>query len=140
MTAALAVVIIGIALIAVIVIAIYGRSGLAPGQASISWGRFVRYLVLLGLMIVVAFGLAGLLARALDHTTPLEPRGSSDVLLSWALVLVGAPLLVAMSTWIRRRLDAETGERRSLGWAFYLSVSQLLALAAVMVASFDILL
>ena len=90
MTAALAVVIIGIALIAVIVIAIYGRSGLAPGQASISWGRFVRYLVLLGLMIVVAFGLAGLLARALDHTTPLEPRGSSDVLLSWALVLVGA--------------------------------------------------
>ncbi len=42
MTAALAVVIIGAALLVVIAAAVYGRSGLVPGQASISLGRFSR--------------------------------------------------------------------------------------------------
>lgn len=111
MTAALAVVIIGAALLVVIAAAVYGRSGLVPGQASISLGRFSRYLALLGLMLVVAFGLSGLLAEALVHATNLEPRGSSDVTLDGAFILAGAPLLVAMTTWIRRRLDAEPGER-----------------------------
>ena len=123
----------------VVVRAVQGRSGLAPGQASISLRRFFQYAVLLGLLIVVANGLEGFLTEALENRTRLAGNGSVDVALPGAFIVVGGPLFVLMITRIRRRLHSEPGERDSLGWAFYLSVSQLVALAVLMVVGFRIL-
>lgn len=131
--------IIPLALIVVVVRAVQGRSGLAPGQASISLRRFFQYAVLLGLLIVVANGLEGFLTEALENRTRLAGNGSVDVALPGAFIGVGGPLFVLMITRIRRRLHSEPGERDSLGWAFYWSVSQLVALAVLMVVGFRIL-
>jgi hypothetical protein len=124
--------IIFIALIVVIVRAIQGRSDLGGGGASVSLRRFFQYVVLLGLMIVVALGLAGLLAEALPESGTIARRGSADVARALAFTVVGGPLFVGMAVWTRRRLEADPNERDSLGWTFYLTVSLLIGLAVVM--------
>lgn len=130
--------IIPIALIVVIVRAFKGRSGLPGDSPTVVLRRFFQYVVLLGLMSIVAFGLAGLVAEALPESNTIVKRGS-DLARPLAFLVVGGPLLVAMTFWTRRRLEAEPGERESLGWAFYLTVSLLIALAVVMTVGVQVL-
>ena len=130
--------IIPIALIVVIVRAIQGRSGLRGG-VTVSLRRFFQYVVLLGLMILVAFGLGGLLAEALPESDTIARRGSADVARALTFTVVGGPLFVAMAFWTRRRLESEPGERESMGWTFYLTVSLLIALAVVMIVGVQVL-
>ena len=132
-------VIIPIALIVAVVVAIRGRSGLAGGAPSVSLRRFFQYLVLLGLMIIFALGLAGVLAEALPESETILRRGSADFARALTFTVVGGPLFVLMAFWTRRRLEAEPGERDSLGWAFYLTVSLLIALAVVMTVGVQVL-
>lgn len=130
--------IIPVALIVAIVRLIQGRSGIA-GETSVSLRRFFHYLVLQGLLIVVAVGLAGIVAAVLPESDTIVKRGSADEARSLAFLVVGGPLYVAMALWTRRRLEAEPGERSSLGWAFYLTVSLLIALAFVMTVGVQVL-
>jgi hypothetical protein len=83
--------------------------------------------------VVVALGLAGLLAEALPEGDTIAKRGSADVARALAFTVVGGPLFVAMAVWTRRRLEKEPGDRDSLGWVFYLTVSLLVSLGVVMV-------
>lgn len=131
-------IILPVAVVVVIVRAVQGRAGYARGHATISLQRFFQYVILLGLTIVVAEGLAGLLTEALDQTTDLA-KGEPDVALFGSFILVGGPLLVAMATWIRRRFDRQSGERDSLGWAFYLTVSLLVSLSMAMLTGVEVL-
>ncbi len=71
--------IIPIALIVVIVRAIQGRSGLSGEAPTVSLRRFFQYVVLLGLMIIVALGLAGLVAEALPESNTIVRRGSAEL-------------------------------------------------------------
>lgn len=124
--------IIPIALVAVIVRAAQRRSELAGGSGSVSLRRFFQYVVLLGLLIVVALGVSGLLAVALPDSSTIAKRGSADEARALAFIVVGGPLFVAMVFWTRRRLEADPAERDSLGWAFYLTVSLLISVAVIM--------
>ena len=124
--------IIPIALVVVIVRAVQGRSDLSGGAPDVSLRRFFHYLVLLGLLIIVAMGSAGLLAEVLPEGDTIARRGSTDIALALAFTFVGAPLLVGMAFWTRRRLGADPNESESLGWAFYLTVTLLIALGVTM--------
>ena len=131
--------IIPIALIVAVVLAIRGRSGLSGGAPGVSLRRFFQYLVLLGLMIIFALGLAGLLAEALPESKTIVKSGSGDLARALVFTVIGGPLFVLMAFWTRRRLEAEPGERDSLGWAFYLTVALLIGLVMVMMVGVQVL-
>lgn len=127
--------VIPISLVVVIVRATQGRSDLSGESATVSLRRFFHYLVLLGLGIISSLGVAGLLAQVLPETGTLVRTRSSAEPLALAFTIVGVPLFVVLSFLTRRRLQADPNEADSLGWAFYLSVMQLVGLAVVMTTS-----
>jgi hypothetical protein len=129
-----------ISLVIVIVRAIQNRSDLSGEVATMALRRFFQYLLLLGLGIISAMGLAGLLAQVLPEADTLVRRGSAAEAQAVTFTIVGVPLFVAMSFLTRRRLQSDPNEAESLGWAFYLSVMQIVGLAIVMttaVRAFD---
>ena len=124
--------IIPIALVVVIVRAVQGRSDLSGGAPDVSLRRFFHYLVLLGLLIIVAMGSAGLLAEILPESGTIARRGASEAARALTFTVIGGPLLIGMAFWTRRRLAADPNESESLGWAFYLTVTLLIALGVTM--------
>jgi Domain of unknown function (DUF5671) len=136
--------IIGLLLVAVLLVVmipiIRRASGERTGAASDTHGmrRFFQYLLLYGLLVVVAVGLAGLLGRVGDERSPAS---QDDVALArnLAFVVVGVPLYALVALWSRRRLIVEPDERASLGWVFYHAAAGLTSLATAMVALHQVL-
>ena len=95
--------------------------------------RFFQYVLLYGLMIVAASGLADLAGLPFDE--PLL-AGDDRSVLARALTfsIFGIPMFAAAATWTRRRLRADPDEASSLGWAAYLTVAPLTALLVAMAA------
>jgi hypothetical protein len=120
-----------------------GSSELDPDAAPLVLRRFFQYLILLGLLVVSVLGLSGLLAEALSETFPrgtsIARVGAEDLALAVTFVVVGGPLLVVMAVWTRHRFAADSGEKDSLGWSFYLTVSLLTSLAAIMFVAAELL-
>lgn len=114
-----------------------GETG-SGGSRGTAVRRFFQYLLLFGLLVVAAVGLAGLLARAVETGTVAE-RGEVDLARSLAFTVVGLPLFAATAVWSARRLRSDPGEARSLGWAFYATVAPITALAVTMTAAHDVL-
>ena len=102
-----------------------------PGLTGHSVRRFFQYLLLLGLLIVAASGLSGLLASLLDFSDVLF-RGDADLALQLTFAFIGLPLFALLGWWSLRRLRSDPAEVRSLGWAFYLTVATVVALAMTM--------
>jgi hypothetical protein len=130
-----------VAIVVVVVVLLVRRSkGSRPGPATDTHGvrRFFQYLLLYGLLVVVAVGLAGLLGRFLDGRVL---AGQDDVALArnLAFVVVGVPLYTVVALWSRRRLVADPTERASLGWAFYHAAAGLTSLVTAMVSLHQVL-
>ncbi len=94
--------------------------------------RFFQYLLLFGLMIVVAVGLSDLLGLLLSHETTLAGERSSTLARALTFSVFGVPMFALLAVWSRRRLQREPDEARSLGWAFYATVAPLTALLVAM--------
>ncbi|MFP3915778.1 MAG: DUF5671 domain-containing protein [Actinomycetota bacterium] len=124
--------------VGLVVAAIFGLRRLAQeGEASGGGGgsairRFFQYLLLYGLLVVVAIGLAGLISRLLGGAE-VARLDQTQLARSLTFVLIGGPLYTAVAIWSRRRMTVEPGEARSFGWAFYVTLAALTALFNAMV-------
>ena len=98
-----------------------GTAGPADGHTV---RRFFQYLVLYGLLVVVAVGLSGLLGRLLDRDV-LVSADEAQLARDLAFTVVGVPLFAGVALWSRRRLADDPAEARSLGWAFYVTAASL---------------
>jgi hypothetical protein len=130
---------VSIVLPVVLIVLAVRQFGNRSGPRGIDAGsvrRFFQYLLLYGLMIVVAVGLSDLLGLLFQKPLLAGDDGSA---LARALTfsVFGVPLFVVMVVWSRRRLR-DPDEVGSLGWAFYASVAPLTALAVVMFALHDV--
>ena len=93
--------------------------------------RFFQYLLLFGLLVVVAVGFSGLLGRALDRD-PIVAADDVELARSLAFTVVGVPLYAAVALWSRRRLLEDPLERLSLGWVFYVTAAAITSLIVAM--------
>jgi hypothetical protein len=101
--------------------------------------RFFQLVLLFGLMVVSAIGLAGLLAR-LSEPDALATRGDAFLARSVAFTVVGLPLLALVAGWVRRDLRSDPRERESSGWVAYVTLASLTSLLVTMFAANGILL
>jgi hypothetical protein len=103
-----------------------GRSGAGPTDVH-AVRRFFQYLLLLGLLVVAAIGISGLLGRALERGT-LARADETALARSLTFTLVGLPLLVALALVTRRLLRQQPEEGRSLAWAAFVTIASLTTL------------
>lgn len=113
-----------------------GRSGGVAGGSAVR--RFFQYLLLYGLLVVVAIGLSGLVARLLGGTE-IARFDEAQLARSLTFILVGGPLYGGVAVWSRRRMAADATETRSVGWALYATLASLTALVTAMFAFHDVL-
>lgn len=86
-----------------------------------------QYLLLLGLVIVSAEGVAGLAGAVLGQDTALAASDTA-IARSVAFTVVGLPLLAGVGWWSRRTQAADPAETRSPGWLLHLAGGLLVAL------------
>ena len=99
--------------------------------AGVSIRRFFLYALMLGMLVLAAIGLAGLI-DAVAGTTARVTRDSAAVARSIAFVVVALPVYVGLAIYTARRLRDDPRERQSTGWAFYLTVALFGSLIAAM--------
>ena len=100
--------------------------------------RFFQYVVLLGLLIVAATGLTGLLEPLFD-TQGIVSRSDATLAQQLTFTFMGLPLFLALGWWTLRRLRTDPDEARSLGWSFYLTVATVISLATAMIGAYGAL-
>lgn len=98
--------------------------------------RFFQYLLLYGLIIVVAIGLSGLLGRLLDRGT-LVAADQTALARDVSFVVVGIPLYIVVGLWTRKKFLADSAEVQSFGWGFYFTAAPLTFLVGAMFALHD---
>ena len=131
-----------LAVVVVLVVVLVVRRPRGPSAGAGLEGHAVRrafqYLLLLGLLVVSAVGLSGLLGRLLEGD--LMVAGDEAALArDLAFTVVGGPLLAGVALWSRRTLAADPGERRSLVWAAYVTAACLLAVLVTMTGASEVL-
>ena len=112
------------------------RSGGQRGDAR-SVRRFFQYLMLFGLLIVVAVGLSELLGLPFRDAA-LAGDDRSTLARALTFSLFGIPMFLLLAAWSRRHLTQDPDEAQSVGWAFYLTVAPLTALVVAMFALHDV--
>jgi hypothetical protein len=130
---------IPIAIIALIIVGIrkaMEKGGLEGGGHGVR--RFFQYLLLLGLLIISAMGLAGLLGRLLEGEA-LVRADQAGLARNLTFALIGLPLYLGVAVWSRRRMADDPREVKSLGWVFYITVASLVSLVVAMFALYDVL-
>jgi hypothetical protein len=126
--------------IPVIVVVLVVRAGrherAAIGSPGAPVRRFFQYGLMLTALVLAAVGL-DMLGRAAFEAEGMIGRGSARVATPLALVLVGAPLFAGLALWTRRRMEADPGERLSVGWLLYLTATLVgsLVVAAIALSS-----
>ena len=118
-TAGVAALLLVVAGVVTLTIFVARRSGKDFGR---TLGRLFRYGLLLTLVILVATGLAGLLARS----DPDTDAGSGYMAFMLTCVIVGVPGLLLAALWVRRAISATT-ETDPL-WDTYLVTAELIGL------------
>jgi len=113
-----------------------GTSAPSVGDAR-SVRRFFQYLLLFGLVVVVAVGVSGLLGRALES----RPFAQDDLALArnLAFVVVGTPLLAVVTWWSWRQLAADPVERTSAALGFTVLLAGVVSLVTVMTSAHPVL-
>ncbi|GAB2867546.1 DUF5671 domain-containing protein [Nocardioides pacificus] len=100
--------------------------------------QLFQYVLLFGLVVVTAIGLAGLLAALFARDSTLAVSESA-LARSVAFTLVGAPLLAGLAIWSRQTLARDPGEAHSGAWALYVTVASLVSLVVAVFAVHDVL-
>lgn len=116
--------------IALVVWAIRQRQGGRPVDGR-SVRRFFQYLLLYGLMVVVATGLAELLGLLVDQPS-IAGDDRTALARSLTFTVFGLPMLALAAAWTRRNHRRDPDEAESLGWVVYLTGVALTALVLAM--------
>jgi hypothetical protein len=110
------------------------RSSVAPGGA-ISIRRLFQYALLLAALVVAAFGVGGLLSRAISDAAV---RRSGELAGPLALTVTGVPVFSLLGRWIWQHLKTDPEEQGSVGWGLYINVVLLGSLITAVSAAFTI--
>ncbi len=95
------------------------RAGGASGGGASAIRRFFQYLLLYGLLIVVAIGLSGLLGR-LFGGGELVRFSQAQLARSLAFALIGGPMYAGVALWSRRQIAEDPSETQSFGLLHHL--------------------
>lgn len=123
-----------VVVVALVVLAVRkadARAGRTATSDVTTLRRVFQYLLLYGLLVIVAIGVSGLLGRLLE-TDVLVTGDESALARDLTFTLVGGPLFVVVALWTRRRLADDTDEARSFGWAGYVTLASLTSLVVAM--------
>lgn len=127
-----------IGLIALITVAARRGGPEENGDTGQAVRRFFQYLLMYGLLQVVASGATGLLSRLFDRQD-LVRLDDAQLARSLTFVIIGLPSFLALGVWALRRLRTDEKEGRSFGWALYLTAASITALVAAMFSLYDVL-
>ena len=122
--------------IALVVWAIGQRQGARPVDGRCV-RRFFQYVLLYGLMVVVATGLAELLGLLLEQPS-IVGDDRTALARSLTFTLFGIPMLALAAAWTRRNHRRDPEEAQSLGWVAYVTALALTALALTMTGVHDV--
>lgn len=118
-----------VALIVVAVIALRRSSRVSSTSRGQAVRRFFQYALMLGMLVVLAVGLIGLIGRLFG--TDVLYASEEDLARSLAFVVVGGPAYAFLALWARRQLREDPSERMSVAWAFYVSAASLVTLTSL---------
>jgi len=123
--------------IVLVVLVVRYVSGRQSGRVGDGHGvrRFFQYLLLYGLLIVAAVGLTDLLSLLVDRPDVVAGAATARAL---TFVVIGIPIFLVLVTWTRRTLRSDPEERRSLGWAAYLTIAGLTAVVVAAASLHDV--
>ncbi|HET8617197.1 MAG TPA: DUF5671 domain-containing protein [Actinomycetales bacterium] len=132
--------VVTVALVVGMVVLVRRRQHAAPGRPGASAApvrEFFQYLLLFGLVVVVAIGVAGLLGRALEGDSGVQ----DDVALArnLAFVVVGSPLLALVVWWSAHQLVRDPAERTSPALALTVVLAGVTSLVVVMTSGQSVL-
>jgi hypothetical protein len=88
---------------------------------------FFQYSLVFGLFIIVTVGIAGLLGRVLD-TSNLVNSDQSSLASNLAFVVVGGPLLVGISIWLRNSLRENPSDGHGFVPTFFATLAAIISL------------
>jgi hypothetical protein len=100
--------------------------------------RFFQYSLLFGLIVIVAIGLAGLIAKILSQSS-FVISDQAALARNISFVLVGLPILIGIGSWIRKQHQAKTSEKNSLAWGAYLTLILTTSLLVSVTAANEVL-
>ena len=100
--------------------------------------RFFRLALLFGTAVLVAEGVAGLVAEIVPRSGEMV-RDTDLIARSLAFTVVGGPVLTLLARWTRRSLADDPREVDSVGWGLYVAGAVSVALILVMTAWFGVL-
>jgi hypothetical protein len=98
------------------------RDNATSESAGVMIRRFFQYSIMLAMLVLVTFGLAGVLDAAASTSSRIT-QDSERTALSIAFLVVGLPVFAGLSIYTSRRLTSDPMEQKSAGWAMYLTVA-----------------
>ena len=100
-------------------------------SAGVAIRRFFQYAIMLAMLALTSFGLAGLIDAAASAGSRITTDATGTAL-SIAFVVVGLPVFVGLAMYTAHKLRTDPREQHSVGWAVYLTVALLGSLVTVM--------
>jgi hypothetical protein len=119
--------------IIVVIVRLVSKRGGGPGDETPggSLRRFFVYAIMLVTALLAGIGVSGLIEAALTSSGAIA-RDTASIARNIAFVVVALPVFVGLALYTRKRLGADPEERRSFGWALYLTVALIGSLVAAM--------
>ena len=99
--------------------------------AGVAIRRFFQYGVMLAMLVLTSFGVAGLIDAAASAGSRITVDATGTAM-SIAFVFVGLPVFVGLAMYTAHRLRVDPHERHSIGWAIYLTIVLFGSLVTVM--------
>lgn len=119
MTASLVILILFV-LLAVFLFKRFTKSTNQRSSESNSIKQFFQYLLLFGLLIIVGVGFSGLLARVFNQSNFIVADQAALARYT-AFIIVGFPILLGLSWWIKNQHQNDPRQKNSTAWNFYLT-------------------
>jgi hypothetical protein len=107
------------------------RNEVADQSTGVAIRRFFQYAVMMAMLVLTSFGVAGLINAAASAGSRLT-TDVTDTALSIAFVVVGLPVFVGLARYTAHKLRTDPREQHSAGWAVYLTVTLFGSLVTVM--------
>jgi len=121
-----------------LIIRAVGRSDTPSADTGTAVRRFFQYALLLGVYIVVAIGLSGVITALLPSPDTIVRTGDTALARSVSFLVVGIPVLYGLGRWTQRLLK-DRDERQSFGWAFFLTVGSIISLITAATGVYTVL-
>ena len=119
-------IVVGIVVFIVRLVSKRGESGAEREGTGTSLRRFFVYVIMLVTLLLAGLGVAGLIEAAALESSGSAARDTASIRRrNIAFVVVALPVFVGLAFYTRRRSTDDPAERRSLGWAFYVTVALL---------------